>query len=124
MVEQNANRTTMMNTQKTISEEFNLPLTNSLVLLESLINLVKDEKALKLLRLILQQIQTLNFFVVSLIDLILIEENKFVANKEVFNPKETFKQVFNIFEPFALMQNTQLIFQPSQEMKGPKNHNR
>ena len=46
----------------------------------------------------------------DMLDLKLIEKNKFVQKIEVFSPKDTFNFIINMFAPMTKVHNTSLTF--------------
>ena len=68
----------LVNYQMTISHEFRTPLTTSLMFLESLLIEKLSKSGQKLVKLITMQINLLLCLVNDILDIKLIEENKFV----------------------------------------------
>ena len=94
----------------TISHEFRTPLASSLMLLQGLLNEHITTKAMHFIKIIITQINLLLCLVNDILDLKLIEENKFVPKNEVFSPRETFNFITNMFAPQVEMQNSTLRF--------------
>ena len=55
----------------------------------------------------------------DILDLKLIEENKFVSKNELFSPRETFKFITNMFAPQVEMQNSTLSFTEMEKLTEP-----
>jgi len=90
----------LKNTQITISHEFRTPLASMLMLLDNIINLSKlDASSRETLWLVIQQINLLLSLVNDVLDIKLIEADKFVSKETVFSPKDIFKFIINMFAP-------------------------
>ena len=83
--------------QLTLSHEFRSPLSSTLMLLESLLAGVKDENHRQMIRMVIAQINLLICLVNDILDLKMLDQNKFEAKITEFSPNETFKFVLNIF---------------------------
>ena len=81
----------------TISHEFRTPLASSLTFLENLLCKEMSSAARDIIFIVISQINLLLCLVNDILDLKLIEENKFVAKKELFQPRETFNFITNMF---------------------------
>ena len=66
--------------------------------------------ATRMLMIIISQINLLLGSLNDLLDLKLIEENKFVPKKEIFSPSETFTFILTMFAPVIEIQNCKLDF--------------
>ena len=73
MLESKARHNTFVNYQMTVNDEFMSPLSTSQMFLESLVSLELSQEALRMVKMITQQINILQFFVCGLEDFILIE---------------------------------------------------
>ena len=67
------------------------------MLLESLLAVAKDESHRQIIRMVISQINLLICLVNDILDLKMLDQNKFEAKITEFNPNETFKFVMNIF---------------------------
>ena len=83
----------------TISHEFRTPLSTSLMFLESLFVESLSQSGQKLVKLVTMQINLLLCLVNDILDIKLIEENKFVQKMEIFSPQATFEFICNVFSP-------------------------
>ena len=99
VLEQKNRHESIVNYQMTISHEFRTPLASSLMFLESLLGEQMTTQALHLIKIIISQINMLLCLVNDILDLKLIEENKFVAKNEIFSPQDTFNFITNMFAP-------------------------
>ena len=71
-------------------EEFNAPLTSSLMFLENLLLRNLGSQAVELIVIIISQINLVISSVNNMLDLRLIEKNEFVEKREKFTPRNTF----------------------------------
>ena len=83
----------------TISHEFRTPLASSLMFLESLLGEQMTTQARHLIKIVISQINLLLCLVNDILDLKLIEEDKFVPKNEIFSPRDTFNFITTMFEP-------------------------
>ena len=83
--------------QLTLSHEFRTPLSSTLMLLESLLAGNLDENQRQIIRIVISQINLLICLVNDILDLKMLDQNKFEPKVTEFNPNETFKFVMNIF---------------------------
>ena len=84
----------------TVSHEFRTPLTSSLMLLEGIISQYQHcEGALKILWLVISQINMLLCLVNDSLDMQLIEQGLFMSKVDVFSPEDIFKFIISMFEP-------------------------
>ena len=90
------------------------------MLLESLLNENITAQAMHLIKIIISQINLLLCLVNDILDLKLIEENKFVPKNEVFCPRDTFNFITNMFGPQVEMQNSTLTFTEMRSLSEPK----
>jgi len=81
----------------TLSHEFRTPLTSTLMLLESLLISCQVESHRKIIRMVISQINLLICLVNDVLDLKMLDQDKFQKKVADFNPSETFKFVMNIF---------------------------
>lgn len=65
---------------------------------ESLMKILLDEMQVKILLVIVSQVNLLLCYFNDILDLKMIEQGNFMMQKEVFKPIETFKYVLRIFE--------------------------
>jgi signal transduction histidine kinase len=83
--------------QMTLSHEFRAPLSSTLMLLETLLVSITDEKLRKLIMTVISQINLLLHLVNDILDIKMIDQNKFIRKYEEFDPAETLKFVKKIF---------------------------
>ena len=76
--------------EMTLSHEFRSPLGSTLMLLETLLQTTIAESARLIILLVISQINLLICLVNDILDLKLIEQNRFVTRIEEFDPLETF----------------------------------
>ena len=110
VLEQKNRHDSIVNYQMTISHEFRTPLASSLMFLESLLGEQMTTQARHLIKIIISQINLLLCLVNDILDLKLIEENKFVPKNEIFSPRDTFNFITSMFAPQVEMQNSTLSF--------------
>ena len=102
----------MKNYSSTISHEFRTPLGTSLMFLESLIDIEGlDPYILSTLKLIIMQLSLLLSLVNDVLDLKMIEQDKFDAKLENFNPMHILDFVTAIFKPMADLQRTEIDYE-------------
>ena len=89
--------------------------------LESLLNEQLTTQAMHLIKIIISSINLLLCLVNDILDLKLIEENKFVPKNEVFSPRDTFNFITNMFAPQVEMQNSTLSFREMPSLENPAN---
>ena len=89
--------------------------------LESLLNEQLTTQAMHLIKIIISSINLLLCLVNDILDLKLIEENKFVPKNEVFSPRDTFNFITNMFAPQVEMQNSTLSFREMPSLENPEN---
>ena len=77
-----------------------------------------DEGALKILWLIISQINMLLCLVNDSLDMQLIEQGLFVSKVDIFSPEETFKFIINMFEPSLHLYKVALTYQSVKEVFG------
>ena len=94
-----------------LSHEFRSPLTSTLMLLETLLDSVVLDSARQVILLVISQINLLLCLVNDILDLKMIQQNRFVTRLQEFNPLETFKFVIDIFRQHAEVQSTALSFE-------------
>lgn len=99
VLEQKNRNESIVSYQMTISHEFRTPLASSLMMLENLLAEVITKQATNIIKIIISQINLLLCLVNDILDLKLIEENKFVPKNEVFSPRETFNFITKMFAP-------------------------
>ena len=83
--------------QMTLSHEFRSPLNSCLMLLESLLSRVVDQAIQKMILVLITQINLLICLVNDILDMKMIDEDKFVTRQEAFNPTKTFKFMLSVF---------------------------
>ena len=76
--------------QITLSHEFRMPLGSTLMLLETLLQTVVVESTRQMIRLVISQINLLLCLVNDILDLKMIQQNRFVLKEQEFCPLETF----------------------------------
>ena len=87
------------------------------MLLEGIISQFQlSEGALKILWLIISQINMLLCLVNDSLDMQLIEQGLFVAKVDIFNPEETFQFIINMFEPSLHLYKVALTYQSVSEI--------
>ena len=91
-------------------EEVKVPLTTSLMLLESLQLTSLGVQAVELIVIIISQINLVISSVNNMLDLRLIERRKFVGKREAFAPRNTFNFLIKMFEPMSKLQNNEIEF--------------
>ena len=91
-------------------EEVKVPLTTSLMLLESLQLTSLGVQAVELIFIIISQINLVISSINNMLDLRLIERNKFVGKREAFAPRNTFSFLIKMFEPMSKLQNNEIEF--------------
>ena len=99
ILETKSRNAALANHQMTISHEFRTPLSSSLMFMESLLNEKLAPSGQRLVKIVIQQINLLLSLVNDILDLKLIEENKFIAKNSLFDPLKTFEFITNIFTP-------------------------
>ena len=99
VLETKSRNAALANHQMTISHEFRTPLSSSLMFMESLLNEKLAPSGQRLVKIVIQQINLLLSLVNDILDLKLIEENKFIAKNSLFDPLKTFEFIKNIFTP-------------------------
>ena len=99
ILESKSKNAALVNYQMTISHEFRTPLSTSLMFLESLLVESLSQSGQKLVKLVTMQINLLLCLVNDILDIKLIEENKFVQKMEIFSPQATFEFICNVFSP-------------------------
>ena len=77
------------------------PLTTSLMFLESILGQNIGVQAKRMVMIVIAQINLLLASVNDMLDLRLIEENKFRPKIDLFSPKETFKFILSMFQPLS-----------------------
>ena len=87
----------------TLSHEFRAPLSSTLMLLEALLQSIKEESLRQIILMVISQINMLLCLVNDILDIKMIEQNKFVTRNEQFEPAETFKFIVTIFKHQADM---------------------
>ena len=98
VLEQKNRNQSIVNYQMTISHEFRTPLASSLMFLENLLSKELSSCAREIVFVVVSQINMLLCLVNDILDLKLIEENKFVAKKELFQPREIFGFISSMFQ--------------------------
>lgn len=101
----------LVNDHLTISHEFRTPLSTVLMFMESLLKEKLSNSGLRLVKIIISQINLLLSLVNDILDHKLIEEGKFVTKIEIFSPKDTFQFIMNMFKPQVEMQKSKISFQ-------------
>ena len=81
----------------TLSHEFRSPLNSTLMLLESLLSRIFDEALQKMITVLISQINLLLCLVNDILDMKMIDEDKFVTRQEAFNPTATFNFILSVF---------------------------
>jgi len=66
--------------------------------LQSLLSSQLSEQVCNIVKLVIAQVNILLALVNDVLDLKLIEENQFEPNLQIFNPKETFEFLKNMFK--------------------------
>ena len=84
--------------QMMLSHEFRAPLSSSLMVLQTLLEMTKDEPRRKIILMVISQINLLLYLVNDILDLKMLDQNKFKSRKEEFNVAETLKFVISIFD--------------------------
>ena len=84
--------------QMTLSHEFRTPLSSSLMVLEQLLQYELKDQCRRLVLLIVSQINLLLCLVNDMLDLKMIEMDKFVTRMEPFPVIQTFKFILDIFK--------------------------
>lgn len=77
------------------------PLTTSLMFLESILGQNLGVQAKRMVMIVIAQINLLLASVNDMLDLRLIEENKFRPKIDLFSPNETFKFILSMFQPLS-----------------------
>ena len=91
-------------------EEFNAPLTTSLMFLDNLLLRNLGSQAVELIVIIISQINLVISSVNNMLDLRLIEKNEFVEKREKFTPRNAFNFIIKMFEPMSRLQNNEIAF--------------
>ena len=81
----------------TISHEFRAPLSTSLMFIERVLQEMTDPEQIRLLRLVVAQLNLLLSLVHDVLDLKIIESGKFVRNSNTFSPIKTFDFIIAMF---------------------------
>ena len=121
VIKQKSRNESLKERHVTVSHEFRTPLTSSLMLLEGIISKYQhSEGALKILWLVISQINMLLCLVNDSLDIQLIEQGLFVAKVDIFSPEEIFKFILNMFEPSMslLFKEISLTYQSVGEICG------
>ena len=98
MEEKNRN-STLESYTSTISHEFRTPLSTCLMFIEGLLRSTQDPSVRETLNLICSQLNLLLCLVNDVLDIKMIEMNKFERNLTVFDPSETLKFIIAMFKP-------------------------
>ena len=106
--------------QMTLSHEFRTPLSSTLMMLESLLRGIADEAQRHIVFMIISQMNLLLCLVNDILDLKMIDQDRFITRSELFNPNVTFKFVSNIFKKQAEMMDAPLIFETVQKLRSPE----
>ena len=105
----------------TISHEFRTPLITSLMLLENIIvmpNLLKSTK--DQLWLVISSINMLLCLVNDLLDMQMIEHDKFAVKIEAFQPMKTFNLILDMFAPQARLMSSIIRFESLKSLSNPR----
>lgn len=84
--------------QMMLSHEFRAPLASTLMVLQTLLETTKDEPRRKIILIVISQINLLLYLVNDILDLKMLDQNKFISRQEEFNVAETIKFVISIFD--------------------------
>ena len=68
------------------------------MVLQTLLEMTKDEPRRKIILMVISQINLLLYLVNDILDLKMLDQNKFKSRKEEFNVAETLKFVISIFD--------------------------
>ena len=101
-----------MQTQLTISHEFRTPLSSMLMILDNVLGIAwlnKDTR--ESLWLVVQQLNLLLFLINDVIDLKMIEANRFSAKLEQFSPQDVFCFIMSMFRSQAGIQKTEITLE-------------
>ena len=85
--------------------------------LQSLLSSQLSEQVCNIVKLVIAQVNILLALVNDVLDLKLIEENQFEPNLQIFNPKETFEFLKNMFKGMSNVQNTNITVEYAGEMR-------
>ena len=113
LVLQEKNKTQQLeNYTSTISHEFRTPLGTSLMFLENLMQLRLGEDAMSLINLVVSQLNLLLCLVNDVLDIKMIQSQKFQTKVEKFNPvKDVLEFIVAMFNPQAQMQQTLVTYE-------------
>ena len=81
----------------TISHEFRAPLSISLMFIERALQEMKDPEQIRILKLVVAQLNLLLSLVHDVLDLKIIESGKFVRNSNIFSPIKTLDFIIAMF---------------------------
>lgn len=111
VVQYQSQNKSLLKESDTVSHEFRISITSSLMLLENLLSiktLTKDAK--DSIWLVISQINLLLCTVNDSLDVRLIDQNMFLDKIERFNPLETFQFILDMFKPQANLINCKILF--------------
>ena len=113
LVLQEKNKTQQLeNYTSTISHEFRTPLGTSLMFLENLMQFNLGEDALSLINLVVSQLNLLLCLVNDVLDIKMIQSQKFEPKNDRFNPvKDVLQFIVAMFNPQAQMQQTLVTYE-------------
>ena len=104
----------------TLSHEFRAPLSSTLMCLESLYESIANSSSRKIILVVICQMNLLLCLINDILDLKMIEQDKFTTKQELFDPTKTLKFVVRIFTQQAKLQNSALSFEVVPSLGDPK----
>ena len=115
IIEERNRNETMESYTSTISHEFRTPLATSVMFLDQLLNLYNNNPAaLKIIKLVMSQLQFLLSLVNDLLDIKMIEKGVFEPKYDHFNITETLDFILQMFSQQAEMSENELSYKTLQ----------
>ena len=95
----------------TISHEFRTPLSTCLMFLDQMLLQTDDKEHMRVMKLIISQLNILLCLVNDILDIKQIQGNAFEPKVQEFAPLETLKFIIAMFQPQSEIQGTQLSYE-------------
>ena len=111
LISKEKRNTNLFLSQISLSHEFRAPLTCILMLLESTLSKIIDQALVRVIFIIISQINLILCSVNDLIDHKMIEQGVFKKNTAKFQPTDTFAFILSVFKQQLLIQGSSLTFQ-------------